>query len=221
MAAVKTNIKFAIAAEHGYSHFNPEKQYKFKLEQNTIKEISIQEKNKVLPFDSATKVYAKEVGVSAEVLKEVMPYFAGPKGNFKQWIKLTAFANKLKPHILNYPFDIDGNGLIFTGYYSENEPMIMMDTNGDNLIKSFKSVIIKAIEKLDDPQIIIAFPCAIYNVILTTFQNEIKALKSEELFSNIPIAGAYVNGEIGPYDGKNIDFCNGSIVCLVLGKNRT
>ncbi len=215
---IKTTAKFSICAKHGYNRFNPSKEYYFRLSNGFIDKIAISKLGKQGSFTPAVETYASEIGLSKADFIKTMPFFSGPKGNFKEWIKLTAFARRSNSHTLSYPFDICNDKMIFTGTYEENEPYIMMDTNSNKLHQSAILTLKEALINLHSkPQCVLMLPCAIFNIIIANYDNEIKALKQIPEIADIPIVGAYVNGEIGPYE-SNANFCNGSVTCIVFGK---
>jgi hypothetical protein len=217
-ASIKTKVPFSITAEHGYQRDDDNKEFLLKLDEQGIKSITTISNGKNLGYKNSLDVYAHEVGIKVERLKKVMPYFRGPS-DYDNWPRLLAFAQKSSPHLLSFPFDIKDKHLIFTGQHQENEPIIMMGTNPSCLIKALNSSVSKAVDKIDeDNSLILIIPCAVYNAVVPTLKNEIKQLKSLHFAKHVPVVGAYVNGEIGPYDNKNVSFCNGSVTCLVLGE---
>lgn len=218
IVGIKTTVEFSICAKHGYGRFNPSKEYYFALSNHMIDKISVFKQGKKSKFAPAVETYASEIGLTKADLIKTMPFFTGPKGNFKEWIKLTAFARKSSSHTLSYPFDICNDKMIFTGKCTEDEPFIMMDTNSNKLHQSANLTLKEALTSLKSkPQCILILPCAIFNVIIANYDNEIKALKQVPEAADVPIVGAYVNGEIGPYE-SNADLCNGSVTCIVFGK---
>ena len=214
---IKTSANIAINAGHGYHRQNADKEYTLKTTNQLITQIAVNESNKT--FEPAIKIFAKEIGISVDDIKNTMPFFAGPK-DYKNWRKIPCLAKKESPHVLSFPFDVHEDSLIFTGIHKNQDNTIMMNTTPGNLIDSLKNVVTTTINSLKTkPQAVIIFPCAVYSAVVPPFKNEIQQLKSIEEFKNIPIVGAYVNGEIGPYDNKKINFCNGSVVCLAIGKD--
>lgn len=214
LVAVTTQLKYAIATKRGYIPTKKEKVYSLKVEDGTITGVTINGRKKASPIEE----FSREMGISEQEFRKNVPLF------IKEMIsenRLKPLGDITNPTQLGWIVDITKNGGLRCNLpFKDGTCVQIMDTTTHQLVQCADDVVHEVLVQsgIQKPVLVLIFPCAIFEAILSkNKEDEIKKVKLVNHLQKTPVFGMYTKGEIGRYDGK-LSFCNGSVVCLILGE---
>jgi len=117
-------------------------------------------------------------------------------------------------------FDTEEGSMTFTGDIPEGTTVQLTHATRDKIIEGAKMAVQSAISQYPGkrPSIALCFSCAARKIVLgTKVSEEYEMLKND--FPDLPVAGFYTGGEIGPLGNKkSAQLHNYSFACLLIGE---